>query len=337
MTIYASTIPGAASIARTAIRGDYLSKRAKEKLDVLDWYMAHNKNQSLTARHFGFQRETIRGWWKKLKEGGPAALNDKSHCPNHVRKPETSHGIVSAVIKLRKQYPTWSKYKIQSLLQRERIKTSVSTVGRILKRRDLIDKKISRKRSRSAKSPKARFPRGMRISGAGDMIQMDTKYIMLVGGRKYYQFTAIDVLTKKRVLRVYKTQSSENGAMFLLECIKVFQFVIQAIQTDNGAPFQKHFDALCKKRNIPHYYIYPRTPKQNTYVEISHGADKREFYLQGNVYEDFDIMRDKIAKWEYIWNNVRPHQALDYMTPNEYLDKRQTSRLPTKDVITLQT
>lgn len=336
MTIYASLLPGAASVALSALRGGNVSERAKEKLKVLDWYIAHGQNQSLTARHFGVERETIRKWWRKMQAGGPAALNDKSHRPRHLRKPETSYEVVAEVVKIRKKYPAWSKYKIHSMLPKN-IKTSVSTVGRILKRRGLIDKRTSRKRSRAAKSPRARFPRGFTVRNPGDMIQMDTKYIMLTGGRKYYQFTAIDVLTKRRVLRLYKTQSSANGALFLEECVRALPFVMKTIQTDNGAPFQKHFDALCKKKNIPHYYIYPRTPKQNSYVEISHGADEREFYRQGNIYEDFETMRKKIAEWEHIWNNVRPHQALNYLTPNQYLEKRQTSRLPTKDVITLQT
>src|SRR3989344_6036739 len=335
MTIYVSTLPGAASVARAAFRGDKVSERAKEKVKILDWYITREKNQSLTARHFGVQRETSREWWRRLQAGGPAALNDQSHRPHQVRRPETSPAAMIAVVNLRFKYPAWSKYKLHSLLP-EGIKISVSTVGRILKRRGLIDKKVSRKRSRSAKHPRARYPRGMRISCSGDMIQMDTKYITLTGGRKYYQFTAIDVLSKRRVLRVYKTQSSANGALFLEECLRAFPFWLKTVQTDNGAHFQKHFDAWCKEKHIPHYYIYPRTPKQNTYVEISHGADEREFYLQGNVYEDFEVMRKKLAEWEYIWNNVRPHQALNYLTPNQYLEKRQTSRLPTRDVITLQ-
>lgn len=336
MTIYASVLPGAASLVRWAQKVEGLTEDAKRKLKVLDWHRGHGNNISLTARHFGLDRRTIRRWQRRFGMRGPVGLNNESKKPKRVRKPATDTEIVWKVVKLRKDYPAWSKYKIHPLLPNN-IHTSVSTVGRILKRRGLIDKKISRKRSKSARSPRARFPRGMKISEAGDMIQMDTKYIMLVGGRKYYQFTAIDVLSKRRVLRVYKTQSSENGALFLEECLQSFPFPIKAVQSDNGAPFQKYFDALCKKKNLPHYYIYPRSPKQNTYVEISHGADQREFYLQGNVYEDFDTMRNKIAWWEHIWNNVRPHQALNYLTPNQYLEKRQTSRLPTKDVITLQT
>lgn len=336
MTIYGTILPGAAFIARSAFLAGNLSERAKQRLKILDWHKEHDRNVSLTARHFGLTRETVIGWRSRLTKEGPRGLEERSHRPHHLRQPTISWDVALAVVKLRKQYPAWSKYKIQTLLPNH-LKTSVSTVGRILKRRGLIDKKISKKRSKSAKSPKARFPRGMKISAPGDMIQMDTKYIMLVGGRKYYQFTAIDVLSKRKVMRVYRTQSSENGALFLEECLKMFPFAVRAIQTDNGAPFQKYFDALCKAKNIPHYYIYPRTPKQNTYVEISHGADKREFYQQGNVCEDFDAMRNKISWWENIWNNVRPHQALDYLTPNQYLEKRQNSRLPTKDVITLQT
>ncbi len=216
------------------------------------------------------------------------------------------------------------------------MQTSVSTIGRILKRRNLINKKISQKRRRVALRPKARFPKGLSIFKAGDMIQIDTKYIMLTGGMKFYQFTAIDVLTKRRVLRVYSSQSSKNGVKFLEECIQVFPFQIKRIQTDNGAPFLKEFDKAYKQKNIPHYFIYPRTPKQNTYVQRSHRSDKKEFYQQGNVYSILSAMQRKIKEWEDIWNNVRPHEALGQLTSLEYFWKLRTHRLPTKNVIILQ-
>jgi len=336
MTIYGYVLPGAISLANWAARTSKLSEKAKHKLRILDWLKRHNGNVSLAARHFGLERETIRIWRNRFDKEGLLGLNDKPHRPKNFRGPTTSWEIVSEIVKIRKQYPAWSKYKIGSLLDRKGIKTSDSNIGRILKRKGLIDKKISRKRSKSAKSPKARFPRGFKISCPGNMIQIDTKYVMLVGGKKYYQFTAIDVLGKRKVMRLYRTQSSRNGALFVLECLAAFPFPIQAIQTDNGAPFQKEFEELCRKKSLPHYYIYPRNPKQNSYVEISHGADEREFYQQGNICEDFEIMKKKLAEWEYTWNNIRPHQALNYMTPNEYLEKWQTSRLPTRDVITLQ-
>lgn len=336
MTTYGYILPGAISIARSAFLAGNLSERAKQRLKILDWHKTHEKNVSLTARHFGMTRETVIVWRDRLVQYGPRGLEDHSHRPHRFRQSTVSPDVVCEIVKLRKQYPAWSKYKIQTLLPAH-LKTSVSTVGRILKRRGLIDRRISNKRSKAAKHPKARFPRGMKISSPGDFIQMDTKHIMLVGGRRFYQFTAIDVLSKRKAMKVYSSESSRNGKDFLIYCLATFPFPIKAVQTDNGAPFLKEFDQFCKEKTLPHYFIYPRHPKQNTYVEISQGADKREFYQQGNVYSNLEVMRKKIEEWQCVWNEIRPHQSLNYLTPNAYLEKWQNGRLPTKDVITLQT
>lgn len=337
MTIYGSILPGAMAIARSSFLTDKLTERAKFKIKVLDWCRDHDNNISLTARHFGLGRATVQRWVKQLKRCGIIGLNEKSKRPKRTRTPITSSNTVLRIIQLRKKYPAWSKYKIKVLLKQEDIITSESTIGRVLKRRGLINKKASIRRRKAALSPKARFPKGLSISEPGDMVQIDTKYIMLTGGKKYYQFTAIDVLTKKRVLRVFSSQSSRNGAKFLEECILSYPFLIKRIQTDNGAPFMKEFDRACKEKNIPHYWTHPRSPKENTYVEISHGADQREFYQQGNVSSILTTMQKRVKEWEYIWNNVRPHQALGYLTPNQYFWKLKTSNLATKDVIILQT
>jgi len=337
MTIYGTILPGAATIVRSAALVNSLTERAKCKIKILDWHRAHGNNNSLTARHFGIGRMTLYRWLRRFKRSGVIGLNEESRKPKRLRQPTTSWNTVIRIVQLRKQYPVWSKYKIRALLAREGIQVSASTVGRVLKKRGLINRKISRKRRKAALRPKARFPKGFRISEAGDMVQMDTRHIMLPGGKRFYQFTAIDVLGKRKVMRVYSSESSRNGAQFLEECLLGFPFPIKAVQTDNGSTFLKEFDKLCKAKGIPHYFIYPRTPKQNTYVEISHEADKREFYQQGNICSLLPVMQRKIKVWEDIWNNVRPHQALNYLTPSEYLFKVQNSRIPTKDVIVLQT
>lgn len=338
MTIYGHILPGAIRIARLAERAGQLTERAKHKLKILDWLRIHRGDNSLTSRHFGTTRKSIREWSKRLKQFGPVGLNEKSKTPKNKRVPITSSEIIFQIIKIRKTYPAWSKYKIKRILMRNYgIQTSASNIGRILKRRGLIDKKKSEKRKRAALKPKLRFPHGFRISEPGDMIQIDTKHIMLTSGGRLYQFTAIDVLSKQRVLRVYPSASSRNGRSFLEECIRIFPFKIKNVQTDNGSEFLKEFEKKCKELKIVHYYIYPRTPKQNSYVERSHGSDEKEFYLQGNVCQDRKIMDQKIRDWENIWNNIRPHQALDYRTPNEYLEYLKTTNLPTRNTIILQT
>lgn len=337
MMIYGSVLPGAIAIARSAFLAGNISERAKQRLKILDWHRAHGKNVSLTARHFGLTRYTIRTWRKKLDKAGPRSLNDLSHRPKRLRQPTTAWKIVSEVVQTRQQYPAWSKYKIKAILERQQISVSASTIGRILKRKGFISKRISEKRQKAAKHPRKRFPHGFRIHNAGDMVQIDTKQVHMIGGRKIHQFTAIDVLTKQRILRYYPSLAAKNGADFLQECVNNFDFEIKNIQTDNGSEFLGAFDQLCQQLNIPHYFIEPRHPKQNTYVETSHGADEREFYQQGNVSPLLAVMQTRILAWQNIWNKIRPHEALHYLTPEAYYRKWQTGRLPTKDTITLQT
>ena len=72
-------------------------------------------------------------------------------------------------------------------------------------------------------------------------------------------------------------------------------------------------------------------------METSHSADEREFYQQGNVSPLLEVMQLKIIEWQNVWNKIRPLESLNYLTPKAYYHKWQTGRLPTKDVITLQT
>ena len=337
MTIYGTILPGARTIAWSSILTDKLTEQAKHRIKIMDWHKEHGNNCSLASRHFGIGRMTLHRWLKRFNRFGVIGLNEQSRKPKRLRRPMTPWPITARVVELRKQYPAWSKHKLAAILKREGLTASASTVGRILKRKGLIDKKLSKKRRKAALRPKARFPRGLRINQEGQMIQMDTKHIMLLGGRRFYQFTAIDVLGKRKVMRVYPSESSRNGALFLKECLVSFPFPIQAVQTDNGAPFLKEFDKLCKELSLPHYFIYPRQAKQNTYVEISHGADEREFYKQGNVCSILPEMQKSIKGWEDTWNYFRPHEALGQLTPDEYSRKIKIQGLPTKNVVVLQT
>lgn len=339
MTVYGHTLPGALCIARSAhLAGIKLTERAKEKVRVLDWHRKHGSGVSLTARHFGLTRLTVRRWLKRLRGGGPMALNDQSHRPKKLRKPTTPREVVIRVVSLRQKYPAWSKYKLRVLLRREGLRVSPSTIGRILNRKGLIDRRVSQKRRRSALRPKRRYPHGLRISAPGDMVQIDTKHVTLIGGKKIYQFTAIDVLTKQRVIRYHPSPSSRNGRLFLEECLRRFSFQIKIIQTDNGSEFLKEFDRCCHERNLLHYFIYPRQPKQNSFVEISHEADEKEFYRLGKIGTDIETMRQRLAQREVEWNTIRPHQALNQLTPEEYFQQlNQGRKLATKDTIILQT
>jgi len=90
MMIYGYVMPETVSIARSAFLAGNLTERAKQRLKILDWHKTHGKNinVSLTARHFGLTRYTVRTWQKRLNKFGPRGLNDKSHKPKNLRRPK---------------------------------------------------------------------------------------------------------------------------------------------------------------------------------------------------------------------------------------------------------
>lgn len=167
MTLYGSVLPGAARIAAWAARMGKLTPEARRRLKVLAWHRAHGGAISLTARRFGLDRGTVRRWHRRLTHEGAPGLRDRSRRPHHLRHPATPWTVVEAACRVRRDHPTWSKYKITAVLGWEGTVVSPSTVGRILKRRGFIDPRVSQKKRRAVQHPRKRFPRGLVIRAPG--------------------------------------------------------------------------------------------------------------------------------------------------------------------------
>ena len=110
-----------------------LSKKAKWRLKMIEWYEAHGQNASLTAPHFGISRTTFTMWKERLDEDGPGGLEDASHRPKNGRSPSWPTGLEAAILELR-QLTGWGKDKLVVLLRRDGWECSTSMVGRVLKK-----------------------------------------------------------------------------------------------------------------------------------------------------------------------------------------------------------
>ncbi|MEA3399485.1 MAG: integrase core domain-containing protein [Patescibacteria group bacterium] len=161
--------------------------------------------------------------------------------------------------------------------------------------------------------------------------------------KRYYQYTAIDVASRWRYLKIYENQSNSNSIDFLKEVMKRFKYKIQAIKTDNGAIFTNYYtsmtkrsdmtvktihvlDIFCKENNIIHYLIDPGKPAQNGTVERSHREDQEKFY-ERNRFRNIKDLQFKLKKWNNYYNNLK-HCGLNGKTPNEYLRNYQLIKPP---------
>ncbi len=255
------------------------------------------------------------------------SLEKKSSKPHRLRKPETPSSMVLRIQKLRQQYPRWGRDKIKILLEREDIRLSSSTVGRVINRlkdrgalKEPVNIGMVRRQRKKRWKPRyaVRKPKNYTVKEPGDLVEVDTVVIKLLPDLVRYQFDARDVVSKRDGMRVYSKQSSSCGAMFLEYLEKKYPFRIKAIQIDGGSEFKKDFEDTCQKKGILLFILPPRSPKLNGCVERANRTHREEFYEVTEIELSLEAHNKQLDKWEYTYNYIRPHQALDYLTPDEY-------------------
>ena len=339
MQVYGSILPGAATLARLlpklAREGraeTALSHQAKLRLKVILWHEGHGRNVTRTADHFGFSRPTIYAWIRRYKRAGPKGLEDRSHRPHNRRQATWCAELERSVLRLREQYPRWGKDKLVVLLRREAITVSVSMVGRILKHLkdsgELIEPLPARSKSRKHCSrPYAiRKPKGYLAKEPGDLVEVDTVDLRPLPGVILKHFTARDVVSRWDVLGIYTRATANTAAQFLDAILERTPNPVRAIQVDGGSEFKADFEVLCQERGLPLYVLPPRSPKLNGCVERANRTHREEFYEVYDLEWTVTGLRPDLLRWERIYNTVRPHEALGYLTPQQHLTQWRLNR-----------
>ena len=140
---------------------------------------------------------------------------------------------------------------------------------------------------------------------------MDTVAIFAAGVKRYL-FTAIDVRTRFAFACAYKSNSSGNGSDFLGKFLQVVPFVARRIQTDNGSEFLKHFDQLCQKKRLTHFFNYPKHPQSNGYLERFNRTVQEQFVYANIDYIDETTIFNRYLMEYLIWYNTeRSHRGID--------------------------
>lgn len=324
-TTYGSLIPGSEYI-RSLIRQGTISKDAAKRLRWFDYY-ARCGDARKTCRYYGITPPTFYRWKNRFDPYDLTTLEELSRRPHKVRHPQTPAAVVERIRQLREEYPRWGREKLAVLLGREGVAISGSTVGRAmnrLKARGLLvepvnvrQAKLARRRRRKPRYA-VRRPKGYRVEGPGDLVEVDTLQVRLCPDVVRFQFSARDILFKFDGLRAYKRQTSTAASDFLHYLRKKFPFKIKAIQIDGGSEFKDQFEEACHKKKILLFLLPPRSPKLNGCVERANRTHREEFYEVHDVELSLEDHNRQLEEWEYTYNYIRPHQHLDYLTPNEY-------------------
>jgi transposase InsO family protein len=243
---------------------------------------------------------------------------------------------MQAVRRLRETYPRWGKDKLVVLLRREGLCVSTSTVGRILNhlkgRGQLVEPQkvtISARRRRVHRPYAMRKPKDYVPAQPGDLVQLDTLDVRPLPGITLKQFTARDVVSRWDVLEVHSRATAQLASQFLDTVQARMPFPIRAFQVDGGSEFHADFEQTCHQRGIRLFVLPPKSPKLNGAVERAQRTHTEEFYEVTECSWITTELNQELLQWEKTYNTIRPHQALGYLTPLQFLQQR--SMVPNKN------
>ena len=285
-----------------------------------------------TKKAFKVSKTTIYRWKKTLadNQGKIASLIPKTTKPEHLRRMETDPRIVEYIEKLREEHYRLGKQKIRVLLDEYCFKLgiksiSVSTIGKVIKRKQFFFQKQGRiyHNPGSGYAKQKRIKR-LRIRYSPKLtefgyLQMDT-VLKIIEGVKNYLYSAIDTKLKFALSLAYPRLNSQNTLDFFKKVELVYPLKIKSVQTDNGLEFLGVFHQYLLKRQVPHYFIYPRCPRINGVIERYQRTLQEEF-LEPNLDLILNpkLFNDKLAEYLLFYNLVRPHYALGLKSPLNYL------------------
>lgn len=279
-----------------------------------------------TAKQLGISRSTVYRWAKRAK-----GIHNRLHIASRGLKrlstrPKTIHYKISIfeaedLIKIREKKHIGAR----KLVHVTDTKASWRTIHRLFKRKNLISKQVQYRR------PKFQNGKAMRPSNTTKLgfLQMDTKHVTPeLSGLPYttFEYAAIDILSRYKLAVIFPDISDDSASLALKFFLKWFPFKVEYIQTDNGLEYQREFEQTCQKHSINHYYIHKNSPNENAVIERSFRTDQDEFfYWLEDAPEHIGQLNEWLQKFINQYNTWRPHQALDYKTPQEVVKLLQMS------------
>ncbi|MDP3792565.1 MAG: IS481 family transposase [bacterium] len=252
---------------------------------------------------------------KRFKQEGYSGLQTRARKP-HTIPHKTSSKIEDKIIKLRIKQPTWGARKIEAYYERQGIQMPCrSVITDILKRRGYIDREESLKRKKLIRFEKETH---------NELWQMDFKgCFAMLNLERCYPLTILD--DHSRFLLCIYACKGEKRLPVQKRLKHVFEEygLPEQINVDNGNPWGnarlfKHtqLTVWLMRLGIKVSHSRPRHPQTNGKLERFHRTLKNDV-IKRNEIKNLPHAQHLFTQWREIYNNVRPHEALQMLTPHE--------------------
>lgn len=271
------------------------------------------------CRRFDVSRRVGYKWLARFEEEGVAGLFDRSRAPLH-HPQAIAPNIVERCLAVRRAHPTWGPVKVRAYLERDAPKTDwpvASTIGELFDREGLTVKRRLRRRSPPSSVPFAH------CEAANDVWCIDFKGWFLTGDGKRCEPLTVTDAHSRYLLRCQALPRTDTDHVWPVLDAAFREFGLPGyMRSDNGSPFAScgagglsKLSVKLIKAGVTPERIAPGKPQQNGRHERMHLT-----LLQDVADPPARSMRaqlERLRDFQRMYNEERPHQALDNATPAE--------------------
>ena len=230
------------------------------------------------------------------------------------QKPKADEEVIEQLQQLVEKHPAIGFWQSYYRIRRKGFEWNHKKVYRVY-----TDMKLNIRRRFRKRLPQRVKQSLYQPSGLNEVWSIDFMSDTLWDGRRFRLLNIIDDYNRE-ILHIESDLSLPTLRLIrVLEYLKEFRGLPKMIRVDNGPEFISHkLDMWCRENNILLGFIQPGKPMQNGFVERCNGNIRKEL-LNAYVFTTLKEVREKAEEWRQDYNCSRPHQALGFVPPVEFI------------------
>lgn len=229
------------------------------------------------------------------------------------RMPAKDQPVIDRMQTMSAQQPRWGYRFIRVLLAREGMHMSNDRCYRIWRKAGLTVPRKRRRRQCGSPTPRPLHP-----TQPGDVWAMDFVFDGCANGQVLICLTVVEEAGKEALAIDVEGRFRASRVVETLERLVALHGALKHLRCDNGPEFISRavMDWAANHGNT-NAFIDPGKPWQNGVDESFNGKFRMEC-LDQHWFRNRHEARVVIEQWRCNYNRMRPHSALDYLTPHEF-------------------